>query len=228
MIAFPDAERMTIEKKQFAIRSSIAWKTEWAKPAFRIQCVVCIAILSSFALGIGYFFDYIEARNGTELHDYVLELLTPHNLSWTIFFFLYLAVFLGIGANRANPRVILLAFETYCLVTLIRVASIYCIPLEPPVGYVPLKEPFVSLFTDDGRIISRDLFFSGHVSTVMSIFLAVPQRRLKIVLGAFVPVVATLLLIQHVHYTVDVLVAIPATWICSFVCRKVLIGSIPN
>jgi len=204
------------------LTTSAAWKLEWSKPAFRYQSFFCVAVLLMFATCIGYFFDFIESRQGDLLNDPILERIPSHDVSWLIFFILYLSLFMGLSTNRSKPRLILLAFQTYCLVTLMRVLSIYLLPLEPPNGYIPLREPFVSLFTDDGKIISKDLFFSGHVSTIMSLFLTVRQRLIRSILSVFVFVLCMLLLVQHVHYTIDLLVSVPATWLCYLFSKRIL------
>ncbi len=56
-------------------------------------------------------------------------------------------------------------------------------------------------------VLTRDLFFSGHTSTLFLISLAVPGRRARPFFLACTAAVATCVLVQHVHYTVDVLAA---------------------
>ncbi len=56
-------------------------------------------------------------------------------------------------------------------------------------------------------MISKDLFFSGHVATVFLLFLASSGWKYKFYFGLAAIVVAILILIQHVHYTIDVLLA---------------------
>jgi len=70
----------------------------------------------------------------------------------------------------AHPRLLLVVLETYCMVTALRILSIYFFPLHPPDGYMPLGEPVAQLFARDHKIISKDLFFSGHVATILSLY----------------------------------------------------------
>ncbi len=82
----------------------------------------------------------------------------------------------------------------------------YVTPLDVPAGLVPLHDPLASLF-GVGPDIRRDLFFSGHTATVFLFYLCAVDRRIRaILLGASVAVGACLLL-QHVHYTIDVIAA---------------------
>ena len=128
--------------------------------------------------------------------------------------------------HRAHPKTVLIILQTYIIVTFVRMVTITLLPLEPPVGYLPLREPVVQFFTNGGKIISKDLFFSGHVSTVLSVYLGTHLPKTKSVLFVCVVAMCVLLLVQHVHYTVDVIAALPATWLVYKFCKKFLVGSI--
>ena len=50
-------------------------------------------------------------------------------------------------------------------VTLVKMASISLISLNPPKGLIPLMDPITNQFYGQ-RYITHDLFFSGHTTTV--------------------------------------------------------------
>ncbi len=158
------------------------------------------------------------------LADPLLDMLPSYNVSWVVFFFLYSGIIFGIYYHLIHPKTILLAFQTYVLVTLLRICTITLWPLEPPVGYMPLREPFVQLFTSDGKIISKDLFFSGHMSTILSLFFASHRQYIRAFLLLCSLMIGSMVLLQHVHYTIDVIFAVPATWVVYFFCKRYLGG----
>ena len=170
------------------------------------------------------FFDFVEARQGVLLNDYLLNYLPSYNVSMIVFFFLYSGIFIGIYYHLIHPKAILIAFQTYILVTLLRLLTITIVPLEPPIGYIPLREPFVQLFTSNGRIISKDLFFSGHMSTILSLYFSLHRKFVRIFLFFCSCMVGTMILLQHVHYTIDVIVAIPVTFMVYLFCKNHLGG----
>jgi membrane-associated phospholipid phosphatase len=87
-----------------------------------------------------------------------------------------------------------------------RIGMMYTIPLEAPPGMIMLVDPVVRAF-GDGPNWAKDLFFSGHTSTTFLCALSVRSRALRLLcLGACLSV-AVLILVQHAHYTIDVLVA---------------------
>ena len=87
-----------------------------------------------------------------------------------------------------------------------RLIVMYLLPLEPPTTLLPLNDPFVQLL-GTGEILTKDLFFSGHTATLFLLFLIIEQRVFKIILLTSTIIVGITVLLQHVHYTVDVAVA---------------------
>jgi PAP2 superfamily C-terminal len=110
-----------------------------------------------------------------------------------------------------------LAIEAYDVLLVARAACMFLTPLDPPLGIIPLRDPIVEDL-GAGIHLTRDLFFSGHTATLALLAWIVPGRRMRVLLTAATVVVACLLLLQHVHYTVDVLVA-P---FCAYGCQRLV------
>ena len=201
-----------------------AWKTAWLHKAFRFQAILFLILVLSFTFIFKYFFDFVESRSGSYLNDPLLNTIPSYDVSWVVFFFLYSGILLGLWYHLAHPKTILITFQTYVLVTLVRLCTITLFPLEPPDGYIPLREPFVQLFTTDGNIISKDLFFSGHMSTILSLFFSSHRKYIRTFLLFCSFMIGAMVLLQHVHYTIDVIFAIPATYFIYYFCRNYLGG----
>lgn len=198
----------------------LSWKQAWSNHYFRLQLILSVLIIISFGFIFPWFFDFLEAREGPQLRDRLLHLFPSADISWTIFFFLYTGIAIAMSQLIKLPVQLLIAFETYCLVTLLRMLSITLFPLNPPEGYIPLHEPFAQLFVNDHRIISKDLFFSGHMATICSLFFALANRRIRYIVLICIAGVALGVLVQHVHYTIDVLFAPVATFACYYISKK--------
>jgi membrane-associated phospholipid phosphatase len=84
--------------------------------------------------------------------------------------------------------------------------AMYSVPLEAPVTLIPLNDPFVQLF-GTGQILEKDLFFSGHTATLFLLFLISDNKILKLFFLISTLFVAVSVLLQHVHYSVDVIAA---------------------
>jgi membrane-associated phospholipid phosphatase len=128
------------------------------------------------------------------------------NLTWLTFLIIYAGIIAGLAILVQNPRRLLLVFQGYALMALFRMAAMYLTPLDPPPGIIELRDPFVEFF-GGGRTLTRDLFFSGHTSTMFLLFLAIPGRWMRIGYACATFLVGLCVVLQHVHYTVDVVAA---------------------
>ncbi|MEO6133412.1 MAG: phosphatase PAP2-related protein, partial [Saprospiraceae bacterium] len=70
---------------------------------------------------------------------------------------------------------------------------------------------------------AKDLFFSGHVSTMTLLVLVEKKEWIKWVKAVFTLAIGILLAWQHVHYTIDLVVA-PVVTILVFYAFKNIFG----
>jgi len=85
--------------------------------------------------------------------------------------------------------------------------TMFVFPLEPPLEIIPLRDPFLECTFYGDQVLLKDLFFSGHTSNLLLLALIIPYRKLRIVMGVCTVLVGVMLILQHVHYTIDVIAA---------------------
>ena len=190
---------------------NISWKSRWNNPAYRKKCTNLLIISVLLLIAMPYGFDFIESRGGIKWNDPLLDILPSGDLSIPIFVAMYSLALLIIFRVIQNPHLLFQFLQVYITITILRFILIYLIPLDPPVGMVELRDPITKIFYG-GKIITRDLFFSGHTSTMFLIFLILQKRNDKIIALGVTLFIVISLLIQHVHYTADVIAAFPITW----------------
>jgi hypothetical protein len=197
------------------VRSAIAaaWSEAWTDRAFRLEFAVALPALAGALAGLASFLDVAEGRVGPVLRDPLLARLTPVDCTWLTFGLIYLGLASGILFLLRHPATLLLTVESYILMVAIRILMMFLVPLDPPAGLIPLADPLVQL-AGSGRVPTRDLFFSGHTSTLFLLFLTARGRWLRALFLFCTFVVAGALLWQHVHYAIDVLVAPFVTYAC--------------
>jgi hypothetical protein len=196
------------------------WSNAWSEPAFRYHYLSVVIGAIIIALVVPDFFAYIDSRTGTPLEDPFLDWLPAYDVSWPAFIVLYSSVILGAIFLLRYPKSLLLCLQAYCLVTFMRMGSVLLISLEPPVDIIPLNDPFVSSFAD-GKPVYRDLFFSGHTSTMFLLYLTARPHWLRWIFLATTVLMGLFVLIQHVHYTVDVLGAPFFVWLSYTIVKKI-------
>ncbi|MGI4833054.1 MAG: phosphatase PAP2-related protein [Janthinobacterium lividum] len=201
--------------EQAAATPAAAWRLGWGQPAFRRSWLLLLALMFGGVVpATPRFFHVIQQRAGWLLPDPVLALLPRHDVTAPIFLLVWGAVGLGVGWLLVHPRLFLRGMWALLLLLVLRMATIWLVPLVPPLDIVPLADPLTDrLFhTAASEAITHDLFFSGHTATVTLLALAVRGRWWRGLLGGMAVAVAVLVLVQRVHYTYDVLAAPCFSW----------------
>jgi hypothetical protein len=161
-----------------------------------------------------YFFNNVLLHKpGPRLNDYAFQFLAPRDWSPVIFALVFGAPALFLFANFSSPEKILVIFQCYVVVNFLRILSLYVFTLETPEGIIPLVDPFLEKVAYGGNAtFTKDLFFSGHTSTLFIVSLAEKRRGLRIVLILSTILIGLLLVWQRVHYTIDVVGALLVTF----------------
>ena len=189
------------------------WKEAWSVRIKRQRLIAMMVLVPAFSFSLPIFFHHIEKRKGIVLNDWVLAQIPAHNVSVLIFAAIWGMVLLILYRSLYSPTILINYLFTLAVVTLARVTCISLVALDPPVGLITLTDPLTGLFYGDALIV-KDLFFSGHIATLATVFLCLEKRSDRILGFVAVCVLAVLLLVQHIHYTIDILAAPVATYIC--------------
>lgn len=182
------------------------WADASASKRFRIEWYITLFFAVCMVIGMPHYFSAIQQRQGIALADPVLQWLPSVDLSLPIFIIIYSSLLLVLGYMTTHPWHLLKACQTYIVMSLLRFASIYLVPLSQPEGMVFLDDPILNHLFYQGYV-TKDLFFSGHTATMFLFGLVVLDKRLKYFFYFTTAILAVMILIQHVHYTIDVVAA---------------------
>ena len=188
------------------------WDDAWKSPDFRLKMLIFLLIDAGILIAFPYFFHWIESRTGTHLSDPLIENIPAIDFSIPVFGIVWGAGLVLARRASLSPQVLLVFLAGYALLTLSRFVSITLLPLEAPQNLIPLVDPLTNYFYA-GKYITKDLFFSGHTSTVILIGLCLTERTERAVVLVASVVLGVALLFQHVHYTLDIVAAFPLTYI---------------
>lgn len=167
-----------------------------------------------------FFYGHIQKRKGAVLNDWLLARIPPHNVSVLIFAFIWGMVLLILIRTVKRPSIYITYCWTLAFVCLVRFVTLSVVALDPPPGMVPLIDPLSSVFYGNNVSITKDLFFSGHTATMVLLYLCLERRTDKIIALIAAFAVACLLLVQHIHYTVDILAAPVVVYPCYRLTRR--------
>ncbi|MES2110120.1 MAG: phosphatase PAP2-related protein [Bacteroidota bacterium] len=180
------------------------WRETWSDSIKRQQIIIGTTIMMSVVFTMPLFFTHIEKRQGTLINDPVLAAIPPHNVSVLIFAVIWGMVLLAMVRAAYRPSIYIIYCWALIPITIARFIAISIVPLEPPIGLQPLIDPLTGVFYGQ-HFITKDLFFSGHIATLTLIFLSLRKKSDRIIGFIATIIVAFLLLVQHIHYTIDIL-----------------------
>lgn len=172
----------------------------------KIEIVLTIVLLVIILIIFSNFLQYVEGREGVNLPDPILNLFNPVDLTWLTFGLIYASIIIAIINYVKEPDKLLLALQSYSLLVVFRLIAMYVTPFAAPEKLLLLDDPFVQFF-GSGQVLTKDLFFSGHTATLFLLFLIADKKSLKIFFLICTLVVAAAIILQHVHYTIDVFTA---------------------
>ena len=182
------------------------WKEAINSRPNRLRLVGGSFIIAIIIILLPQFFKTIEQRQGVVLHDWLLARIPAHNVSIAIFIVIWGMGLLILYRAIYKPTIYIMYVWTLIFVCLVRMLSISIVALNPPIGLIPLADPLTGVFYGQ-KMITKDLFFSGHISTVTLIFLCLEKKSDKIIGFIAIIILAALLLVQHIHYTIDIMAA---------------------
>jgi len=184
----------------------LSWQIAWNVPAFRVKILLGLFLMSIILFFLPDFFLYIQGRDGFTVSDYLLRTLPAQDVSMYIFLVLYPAIGFFMWQVIGNTEMCVTGLWGYIFMCLARMITISIIPLSEPASLVHMSDPFSILFYGSS-VITKDLFFSGHTATLCLIGLCLENKTQKRIVFIATAVLGVLLLIQHIHYTLDVLAA---------------------
>lgn len=197
-----------------------SWSFALKDPSFRKNLLLSLLLLILVLTGFFFILQFAENRDGAVIEKHWLDgIISCHDFSNWIFTCTYGATVLGLAFCFRNPVTTLLLIRTYLLLQFLRAITLLIFPLNPPEGIIPLNDPFLHATFYNGRPNLKDLFFSGHVATLVMFIPLISNKWVSRIIFVAALIAGILLAAQRVHYVVDVIAA-PLFAIAAFLLAK--------
>lgn len=160
-----------------------------------------------------YFLHFNESRtDGYIISDWIIENTTSINFNLEILLLTYIPIAVGLSSALSEKNSIMITCLSIVTLLVFRTISLYTFPLQPPADIIPLRDEFLfhTFYNQDNMV--KDLFFSGHTAAVCLLAFIIRIKWLKISIFICTVLLASALVLQHVHYLIDVLVAPVFSW----------------
>lgn len=208
------------DEKISAKSIALGWQHALKASEYKTALFVGLLIFGALVMCLPAFFHVIEARPGHRINDFVEKILPPVDLSIPIFLVLWSVISLAVLRSFQNPQQFLTTLYAIVFLLLFRYLSISLVALEPPTGLIPISDPVSNVLYGHNNFITKDLFFSGHTSSMFLSFLCLSRRPEKTFALVATFVIAIFVLVQHVHYVIDVLAAPVFTYLSFRLSKK--------
>lgn len=203
------------------LKENISWSKAWQERRFRNKTIIALLLVAIILILLPTFFAFIEKREGMVLQDFVLDAIPAMDVSVPTFVIIWSVVLLVFYRIYQNPMLFLVVAYGFILMCLLRVLTISLLPLNPPVGIIELKDPIANIaYGRNGIFITKDLFYSGHTGNMFLFFLCLERKWDKIFALTASFLVGILVMIQHIHYSIDVFAAFIITYFIYLGAKK--------
>lgn len=207
-------------------------KSQWFSALRSLRYLLALASVlvvgSMLSCYLGKFLLYKETVIGSLMWDPITSNFAPIDLNPYIFYLTVSSVALGYATSIWSPRSLLKLLYAFAIVNFFRVVVLYLVNLEPPQDIIALYDPLLECTFYEGVVITKDLFFSGHTSNIIIFAFLTQAKSMKWVFVMLASVVGVMLVLQHVHYCIDIIAAPAfaylayriADYFMDFLCQK--------
>jgi hypothetical protein len=199
----------------------LRWRLAWKEQKFKQLTLIGIVFFIITLISLPFFFNYIQQREGSQINDFLLNQIRPRNVSNLVFSIIWSMAVLTLIRCIQQPSIFLMFLWGFILLSFSRMISIIAVPLNPPDNLLELIDPISNTFYGS-KFVTKDLFYSGHTATQFLMFLCLKNKwdKLATLISTFL--IGALVLVQHIHYTIDVLAAPILTYLVFILVKKII------
>ena len=196
---------------------------------YRFIITFCLFFIFTF-----FFKEYLILVESWEhnlgVFDDPFFLKEPIDLSIPIFVLTYGSILFFIVFHLNNPSKLVQLIQLAILVDLFRVISLFFIRFDAP-DMIPLNDPILNFLIyesdpDTSLYNQHDLFFSGHTANLFIIALLFKKSIFRYFFLLITFLTGLFLVLQQVHYSIDVIFAPPIGLIIIYIHRNFLSNSV--
>lgn len=200
------------------------WVNAWSNKTFRNTLLLGLVIILTASVTTDFFFTYIQnLKEGITLNDWVLKKIPAFDVSTPIVLIMVSAILLFHIRCATNPDMFVTLVWALIFQLIFRIVTIDATKFFAPPDLIVLKDPLGSILYH-ARFITRDLFYSGHTACLFVFYFCANKKYDKLYLLFASITIGSLLLIQHVHYTIDVVSAPFFAYTCVWISKRIMIS----
>ncbi|MCA9545645.1 MAG: hypothetical protein KC613_14670 [Myxococcales bacterium] len=198
------------------------WARFWAER--RREFLVSLTLTPVVAWLFGEALEWAEARPyGWHFADPVLAALGPWDVTHLTLALSWSSLGLWIARWSRRPMLLMEFGQLYALLMAFKLGMMALVPLYAPPDIIVLRDPYIDVFFYQGEPKVRDLMFSGHTAQPIALALLLRPGLARKALWIIAALVGACVMVQHVHYSIDVAAAPLFAWL-AFKAHRWIVG----
>lgn len=202
-----------------------SYKTYFTDKNFLISFFGGLAILLVSLIARFFISGYVNNLPNTPVADLILSNIRVFDVGGIFVYgsvaLLFLALFVGLRYINCMPFMM----KSVALFTMIRSVFVILTHISAFPTHITIDSSFFNQAIFDGIFTGNDLFFSGHTGLPFLLALMFwENKNLKVLFLGFSVLFAIVVLLGHIHYSIDVLSAFFITYgifqICKLLFKK--------
>ena len=163
---------------------------------------------------------YVNRSGSGYVSDIILSNTRVYEVGGIFVWGAVILVFIGLFIVLRKPNFLPFVAKAIALFTLIRSVFVSLTHISPFPTHVIISSPFFNKEVFSGIFTGNDLFFSGHTGIPFLLALIFWEyKNLRIIFLSFSIVFAIVVLLGHLHYSIDVLSAYFITYSIFHICQ---------
>lgn len=163
---------------------------------------------------------YVNNLPNTPVADLILSNIRVYDVGGIFVYGSILLLFVGLFVGLRQPNYLPFAMKSVALFTLIRSVFVVLTHISAFPTHVIISSSFFNNEVFNGIFTGNDLFFSGHTGLPFLLALMFWNNKVnRIIFLSFSFVFAAVVLLGHIHYSIDVLSAFFITFSIFHICK---------
>jgi len=202
-----------------------AYKTYFSDKSFLISFFGGLLLLAVSLVAQFFISGYVNSLPSTPVTDLILSNIRVYDVDGIFVYGTVLLVLVSLFIGLKYINYLPFAMKSVALFTLIRSVFVTLTHISAFPVHAIISSPFFNREAFNGIFTGNDLFFSGHTGLPFLLALMCwENKKLRIIFLAFSLFFAIVVLLGHIHYSIDVLSAYFITYsifqICKFLFKK--------
>ena len=203
-----------------------AYKMHFTNKSFLISFFGGLLLLVVSLIAQFFISGYVNSLPSAPVTDLILSNIRVYDVGGIFVYGSVLLLLIGLFVGFREPHCLPFAMKSVALFTLIRSVFVILTHISAFPTQIVIESSFFSGEFFNGIFTGNDLFFSGHTGLFFLLVLMFWQhnKTIRTVFLGFSILFGTVVLLGHIHYSIDVFSAFFITYgifhICKFLFKK--------